>query len=97
MKLLLLCEGDAEAWDSWSGISKSLVDHLRAAGHSVEVADIDVSGLDRWLAAAATIRTDRHRWATRYHLCATPFWLRSKRAGRRFAEQSTPMHFPYGR
>jgi glycosyltransferase involved in cell wall biosynthesis len=80
MRFLFLCEGDAESWDSWSGISKSLVDYIRAAGHEVIVANVDVSGADRWLAAGATFAPVRRRWATRYHLGAAPFWLRSRRA-----------------
>jgi starch synthase len=75
-----LCEGDAESWDSWSGISKSIVDHLRAAGHTVVAGDVDVAGSARLLAAASTFAIDRRRWATRYHLGRVPFHLRSRRA-----------------
>jgi len=82
MRILFLCEGDAESWDSWSGISKSIVDYIRAAGHEVIVANVDVAGVDRWLAAGATFAPARRRWATRYHLGAAPFWLRSRRARR---------------
>ena len=85
MRILFLCEGNAEAWDSWSGISKSLVDHLRAAGHTVHVRDVDLRGADRWAAAAATVSLDRRRWGTRYHLTAVPFKLRSKQARRHVA------------
>jgi alpha-maltose-1-phosphate synthase len=82
MNILFLCEGDAESWRSWSGISKSLVDQLRADGHRVDVGDVDLDGPDRWLAAAATISRGRRRWGTRYHLSAVPFRLRSRRANR---------------
>jgi starch synthase len=82
MRILFLCEGSAESWDSWSGISKSLVDHLRAAGHAVHVRDVDLYGSDRWAAAAATLSLDRRRWATRYHLAEVPFRLRSRQARR---------------
>ncbi|HZM94935.1 MAG TPA: glycosyltransferase family 4 protein [Vicinamibacterales bacterium] len=82
MRILFLCEGDAESWDSWSGISKSIVDFIRAAGHDVRVANVDVCGPDRWVAAASTFAPVRRRWATRYHLGAVPFWLRSRRASR---------------
>ena len=85
MRILFLCEGNAEAWDSWSGISKSLVDHLRAAGHTVHVGDVDLYGSDRWAAAAATVSVNRRRWATRYHLTAVPFRLRSRQARRHTA------------
>jgi alpha-maltose-1-phosphate synthase len=82
MRILFLCEGNAELWDTWSGTAKSLVDYLRAAGHVVRVADVNVSGADRVVAAASTFAPIRHRWATRYHLGAVPFWLRSRRARR---------------
>jgi glycosyltransferase involved in cell wall biosynthesis len=87
VNILLLCEGDAESWDSWSGISKSIVDHLRAAGHAVEVCNVDVGGPDRWLAAASTFTFNRHHWATRYHLAGVPFRLRSRRAFREIASR----------
>jgi starch synthase len=80
MKLLFLCEGNAESWTSWSGISKSLVDHLRAAGHTVEVGDTDLYGARRCMAAASSFWPSRRRWGTRYHLGAVPFELRSRRA-----------------
>jgi len=82
MRILFLCEGSAESWDSWSGISKSIVDHLRTAGHAVHVRDVDLYGADRWAAAAATLSLDRRRWATRYHLAEVPFRLRSRQARR---------------
>ena len=82
MRILFLCEGNAESWESWSGISKSIVDHLRRAGHTVHVADVDLDGCPRLTAAAATLSLDRRQWATRYHLAAVPFMLRSRRARR---------------
>ena len=85
MNILLLCEGDAESYDSWSGIAKSLVDHLRAAGHTVISGDVDLAGADRWLAAAMTFAVDRRRWSTRYRLSDVPFGLRSRRAARKIA------------
>jgi glycosyltransferase involved in cell wall biosynthesis len=87
LKFLLLCEGDAESWDSWSGISKSIVDHVRMAGHAVETCNVNLAGADRWLAAASAFTLDRHHWATRYHLAAVPFRLRSRRARRRIAQR----------
>jgi starch synthase len=80
MRILMLCEDDAESWNSWSGISKSIVDQLRAGGHSVETRDVDLYGADRYAAAALTFSPDRRRWGTRYHLAAVPFRLRSRRA-----------------
>jgi glycosyltransferase involved in cell wall biosynthesis len=89
MNILFLCEGDAESWRSWSGISKSLVDHLRAAGHNVTVGDVDLHGADRWLAAVATVSRSRRRWGTRYHLGGVPFRLRSRRANRHLRASRT--------
>jgi len=80
MNILFLCEGNAESWQSWSGISKSLVDHLRALGHTVHTGDVNLYGIDRWLAAAATFAPNRARWGSRFHLGAVPFLLRSRRA-----------------
>jgi glycosyltransferase involved in cell wall biosynthesis len=80
MNVLMLCEGQAEAWDSWSGISKSIVDQLRCEGHTVTVGDVDLYGPDRWAAAASTVSSNRNRWRSRYHLGAVPFWLRSRNA-----------------
>jgi glycosyltransferase involved in cell wall biosynthesis len=82
MNILMLCEGDAESWDSWSGISKSIVDQLRAQGHTVHVGDIDLYGVGRCAAAAATFSPDRRNWTSRYHLGAVPFRLRSMKARR---------------
>ncbi len=85
MNVLFLSEGDAEAWDSWSGISKSLVDHLRSAGHAVVSGNVDLDGPDRWLGAAVTFAIDRRRWGTRFHLTGVPFHLRSRRAAQLIA------------
>jgi glycosyltransferase involved in cell wall biosynthesis len=87
MNILFLSEGDAEAWDSWSGISKSLVDHLRSVGHSVVTGDVDLDGTDRWLGAALTFAMNRRRWSTRFRLGESPFRLRSRRAARQIAAQ----------
>ena len=87
MRILLLCEDDAESWDAWSGITKSILDHLRAAGHTVHTCDVDLSGTDRYLAAGSTFALNRHRWGTRYHLAAVPFRLRSRNARRSVAAQ----------
>lgn len=88
--ILFLSEGDAESWTSWSGISKSLVAHLRAAGHTVTCGDVDLRGWDRFVAAAATVSIGRHRWGTRFHLAGAPRRLRSRNAGRFIAAQPAP-------
>jgi alpha-maltose-1-phosphate synthase len=82
LRILLLCEGDAESWSAWSGITRSLVDQLRSDGHEVTPRNVDLDGPDRWLAGGATFSRDRRRWGTRYHLGAVPFRLRSLRARR---------------
>ena len=87
MNILFLCEGNAESWDAWSGICKSIVDHLRAGGHTVETRNLDLHGADRWAAAAATVSPNRRRGGTRYHLGAVPCALRSWRASRYVAER----------
>jgi glycosyltransferase involved in cell wall biosynthesis len=86
MRILFLSEGNAESWDSWSGISKSIVEQLRVAGHAVRVGDVDLYGAERWAAAAATVSLDRRRWATRFHLTEVPFRLRSRQARRLIQE-----------
>ena len=93
LKILLLCEGDARSWDSWSGITKSLVDELGAAGHAVETRDVDLYGNERLLGAALTFSVDRRRWATRFHLSGQPFRLRSRNARRHIAAQRGKVDF----
>jgi starch synthase len=82
MRVLFLCEDDAESWTSWSGISKSLVDQFRLEGHTVITADVDLHGADRGVAALSTFSPNRRRWGSRFHLAAVPFRLRSRRANR---------------
>lgn len=82
MRILFLAEGDAQSWDCWSGTAKSLVDQLRAAGHTVEARDVDLHGTDRMLGAALTFSVHRRRWGTRFHLGAAAFRLRSRNAAR---------------
>lgn len=85
MNVLLLCEGDPETRDSWSGISKSVVEALRRAGHRVLKGDVDLYGLDKLVAAATTYSPNRTRWWVKYHLAQTPFRLRSQNARRAIA------------
>lgn len=80
MTILMLAEGDPETWSCWSGSARGILEQLRAQGHTVETANVDLCGHDRWLAAGATLSPNRRRWATRYHLAAVPFELRSRRA-----------------
>jgi glycosyltransferase involved in cell wall biosynthesis len=85
VNILLLAEGDAERWDSWSGSAKSLVDHLRAAGHGVVTTDVDLYGSDRWLAAARAFSPTRARWAVKFHLGDAGYRARSMKAARAIA------------
>jgi glycosyltransferase involved in cell wall biosynthesis len=87
MKLLVLAEGDAERWESWSGSTKSLVDHLREGGHEVVTADVDLYGRARWLGAARTFSPNRKRWGVKYHLAGSAYRVRSRRAARAIAAQ----------
>jgi len=79
VRILLVCEGDAETHDSWSGVNLSLVTHMRAAGHSVRTLDVDLYGISRGIVAARTASMSRRRWSTQYHLGALGFRARSDR------------------
>jgi glycosyltransferase involved in cell wall biosynthesis len=85
MNILLLAEGDAERYDAWSGSAKSLVDHLRAAGHHVVTADVDLYGAGRWLAAARAFSPKRPRWAVKFHLADPGYRARSLKASEAIA------------
>jgi len=80
MRVLFLAEGDAETWDSWSGCSKSLVDHLRAQGHTITCGDVDLRGWRRLTVGLRNFAFDRRRWWAKYHLGALGFAARSRRA-----------------
>lgn len=86
MKILFLCEGNAETHDSWSGVSRSVVTHLRDAGHSVLTGDVDLYGLPRFQVAARTMAGSMKRWWVRYHLGAPGFRARSRRAAELIAQ-----------
>lgn len=80
LNILVLCEGDAETPDSWSGTSNSVVRHLRRAGHNVVCGDVDLYGLPRTLGLVGTFSPHRFRWWARYHLNRLPATLRSREA-----------------
>jgi glycosyltransferase involved in cell wall biosynthesis len=82
MKILLLCEGDAETWDSWSGISRSVLDQLRANGHTVICGDVDLYGFLKYRVLACTFSAARQKWWVRYHLGPAGFRARSRNAQR---------------
>ena len=81
VKLLLLCEGDAESpHGSFSGSSYSILQEIRRLGHQASARDVEIHGWDRWLAGALTAGPDRERWAARFRLGQPGFALRSRRA-----------------
>jgi glycosyltransferase involved in cell wall biosynthesis len=90
VNILLLSEGDAETWDSWSGSTRSLLEHLRADGHAVTVGDVELRGAGRYLTALQSFAPDRRRWWVRYHLGAEGFRARSRRAARILAALPKP-------
>lgn len=81
-RVLFVSEGDAETHDSWSGVSRSVVTHLRDADHEVRVADADLYGAARLRVALRTLALPRKRWWVRYHLHASAFRARSEAARR---------------
>ena len=80
MRILLPAEGNAETRDSWSGISLSVLQHLRRKGHEVRTADVDLRGGRRISAIAGEFSHNRKRWWVKYHLGSRPFRLRAARA-----------------
>ena len=80
MRILLLCEGDAETADSWSGSARSILAELRRRGHTVVTGDVELYGLARWLAAGLSFSPDGRRWRTRYRLGGVGFVGRSLNA-----------------
>ena len=93
MRVLLLSEGDPETKRSWSGISKSLVDELRASGHEVLTADCELTGIARYLAAARCFSPDRQRWRSRFRLGGSAFDARSRKAERAIATAGPDIDF----
>jgi hypothetical protein len=80
MRLLLLSVGDRESRHSWSGSTKSLVDHLRRSGHSVDCRDVDLQRFARWRTALLTVTLDQRRCWVRYQFGSRGFTERSRRA-----------------
>ena len=82
MNILLLCEGDPATRDSWSGLTLSLFEQLRARDHRVHSGDVELHGVRRWVAAGASFSPERRRWSTRFRLHDVPFRYRSRAADR---------------
>lgn len=81
-RMLLLSEGDAESWDSWSGTSRSVLTGLRQLGHDVISGDVDIYGVRRPLIGLTQFSPNRQRWWVKYHLGRIPFEVRSHNASR---------------
>ena len=85
MKIMLLCEGDAENIDgSFSGTSNSIVQHLRHAGDEVTCFDCDLLGMKRYIGAMRTFTTNRTRWGSRFRFGPTGFKMRTRVAQNHF-------------
>ena len=82
MRILLLCQGNPETLDSWSGSTFRLLHALRAAGHTVIPGDVEPAGIKRWDVAARSFSPDRRRWWVRFTLGEAGFGVRSERAAR---------------
>lgn len=81
MRILLICEGDAESpHGSFSGITHSVLSELRRLGHDVRTADVELAGWRRWLGAAVAFAPRRARWGVRYRLGPHGFKIRSRLA-----------------
>ena len=87
MNLLLLSVGDGESWQSWSGSTKSLVDHLRLAGHTVTCRNVDLQGIAKWKTASFTFSLRRRRWWVKYQLGSRGFNERSRLAQKAVDDQ----------
>ncbi len=79
MRILIVCEGDAQTHDSWSGVTHSVLTQLREAGHTVQTADVDLYGVARVLQLAQSATISRRRWSSLYHLGPGGFRARSQR------------------
>ena len=80
--ITLLAEGDGETWDSWSGITRSVLVHLRALGHSVTAVNVTGSAADDALSKLGSFHWKRSHWVARHHFGPVGYGLRSRRATR---------------
>jgi glycosyltransferase involved in cell wall biosynthesis len=89
MRIMLLCEGDAEnVTGSFSGISKNIVDNLRLAGDEVTCFDCDLLGWRRYLGALRTFEANRKRWTSRFRFGPVGFRMRTKVARGHFESRA---------
>ncbi len=89
MNFLLLCEGNAETRDAWSGSGKGIVDGLRERGHRVTTADVDLYGVQRLAVAAASFHPLLDKWRTSFRLGEHGFRARSQNARSFVAHNAT--------
>jgi starch synthase len=82
MRILLLSEGDPTRPIAFSGIGKSIFDHLREVGNEVVPADVDVHGAERYVLGALTWSPRRTRWLARFRVGGLAFHRRSVNATR---------------
>jgi len=81
-RIVYVSEGNAETFDSWSGVSRSVVRFLRDIGHRVRVADADLYGSQRLALAMRTVSWPRRRWWVQYHVGPAAFAARSAACAR---------------
>ena len=85
MRIMLLVEGDAEnVVGSFSGTSKSIVDHLRLAGDEVTCYNCDLVGWRRYVGALRTFDRKRSRWSSLFRFGPVGFRMRSRVAKNQF-------------
>ncbi|HZS60423.1 MAG TPA: glycosyltransferase family 4 protein [Gemmatimonadaceae bacterium] len=83
MRILMVCEGDAEnPEESFSGSTYSILRTLRSNGVEVATADAELYGPLRWLGALLTFTPNRRRWSVRYRLAPPAAALRTAVARR---------------
>ncbi len=89
MNLVGFCHGDPFGAHSWSGSNRGLFSALRELGVLRDVYDVEIRGLQRYLAAARVYAPDKRAW--RHNFLKSPylFSLRTQAATRRL--QQTPL------
>ena len=80
MRIVLLSDGDPDGYAAWSGITRSIVAHLRLDRHEVRTVDVGLTRIRRAWAAAMALSPNRDRWRAKYTLGRVSFQLRSERA-----------------
>jgi len=83
-RIAFVCEGDAEG-DAFSGSAKSMVDHLRALGHTIYPINVRPSKFLLLLIAAREFSLNRSRWRARYRFGHLAHQIRSTIARRALA------------